>query len=107
MLLLPALASAEVLAFRNDTNSPIVVQGACTVQGNVRRDRPQLLQPTEACRVALPGNKLITIYSAQMPNQILLQTTITAGPEDLYLSVRFDPVKGKVILERVKPPTPR
>jgi hypothetical protein len=104
LALLPALAGAETLHFRNDTPMPIVMQGACVVQGKVQRDRPQPLRPTEACRIALPGNKLITIYDPSMPNRILFQATIPAGPEDLYFSVRQDPLQGKVIIERVKPP---
>lgn len=101
--LLPDLADAEVLAFRNDTGAPIVVQGACFAQGTVQRDRPYRLQPGEACRINLPGNKLITMYNARMPNQVLFKTTIPAGPEDLYFSVRLDP-QGKVCIERIKPP---
>jgi hypothetical protein len=109
--LLPTLASAEVLAFRNDTTAPIIVQGACIVRNSVKRDRPYLLQPTESCRISLPGNKLITVYNPKMPNQVLYQTTIPANPntkpdEVLFFSVRYDPVQGKVTIERVRPPTP-
>lgn len=107
MVLAPTLASAETLTFRNDTNTPIVVQAAHQVQGNVQRDRPQQLQPTEGCRITLPGTKLITIYNAKMPNHVLHQATFPAGTEDLYFSIRFDTARGKVIVERVKPPQPR
>jgi hypothetical protein len=102
--LLPGSVFAEVLAFRNDTGTPIVVQGACIVQGTVQRDRPHPLAPNESCRITLPGNKLITIYDPRMPNQILFKGNYPAGTEDLYFSVRLDPTRSKVIVERVKAP---
>jgi hypothetical protein len=66
-----------------------------------------LLKPGEACRIILPGNKLITIYNARLPNQVLHQTTIPASPEDLAFIIRFHPVHGRVIIEPVPPPPPR
>jgi hypothetical protein len=99
---LPTLARAEVLTFRNDTGQPIVLQAAATQRGAVQRDRPNPLKPTETCRVNLPGNKLITIYDPRMPNQVLFQTTVPAGSEDLSFSVRLE--KGKVTIEQVKQP---
>ena len=107
LTVLPAASHAETLAFRNDTGAPIIVQAACVVQGGVQRDRPHLLQPNEACRIGLSGNKLITVYNPKMPNQVLFQTTIPAGNDDLYFSLRYDQAQGKVVLERVKPPPPR
>lgn len=106
LALLPAAARAEALGFRNDTTAPIIVQGASMVQGGVQRDRPHLLQKNEACRIVLPGNKLITIYNAKMPNQVLFQTTIPAAAEDQFFSVCLDPIQKKVVIqpvERVKP----
>src|SRR5262245_43533479 len=102
--LFPGLVAAEVLAFRNETGSPIVVQGASTVQGKVQRDRPYLLQPNESCRISLPGDKLITMYDPRMPNQILFKGNYPAGSEDLHFAIRLDPKRGKVTVERVKPP---
>lgn len=107
LLVMPAFAAAEALAFRNDTSFAVVVQAAHQVQGNVQRDRPHLLQPNEGCRIVLPGTKLISIYNARMPNHVLHQATFPAGTEDLYFSIRFDAAQGKVIIERVKPPQPR
>jgi hypothetical protein len=105
--LLPALAGAETLTFRNDTNSSVVLQAACVVQSQgqktVQRDRPALLQKGESCRVQLPGNKLITLYNPQMPNQVLAQFSIPAGNEDLHFSIRQDP-QGRITIERTKPP---
>jgi hypothetical protein len=103
VLLSASLASAEVLAFRNETPLPVVVQGSCIIRGTIHRDRPQPINRGEAARIVLPGNKLITIYDAKVPSRILFQETIPGGTEDLYFTILPDPITGKVRVERVKP----
>jgi hypothetical protein len=100
--LLPAGVQAETLVFRNDTNAPLVIQGACVVNGRLRHDQPIAMAPGATARIVLPGNKLITVYHAKLPNRILFQGTIQGGTDDLYFSMQPDPVIGKVKMEQVK-----
>ncbi len=99
----PAAAQAEVLVFRNDTKAPLVVQGACVVDGKVRRDQPMLVQPGGTVKVVLPGAKQITVFDARPPNVPLYQGTVPASTEDQLFSMQADPISGKVKVDRVKP----
>jgi hypothetical protein len=92
----PAVAQAETLSFTNDTNVALVIQGACIVNGAVRRDQPMLVQPGAVARITLPGNKLITFYDAKVPNRILYQNTLQASPQDTSYSVQADGNKVKI-----------
>jgi hypothetical protein len=49
-------------------------------------------------RINLPGDKIITIRDARMPNRTLLQTRIPASKEDLYLLVVPNPPLPRVKL---------
>jgi hypothetical protein len=100
--LLPAAVQAENLAFRNDTNAPLVIQGASVVKGQLRADQPVMIPPGAAARINLPGNKLVTIYHARLPNRPLYQSTIQGGNDDQYFSVQFD-AASRVKLEQTKP----
>jgi hypothetical protein len=100
---LPA-ANAEVLIFRNDTKSPLVVQAACLVNGKVRRDQPMLVQPGGLTRVALPGNKQITVFDARPPNTTLFQGTLPASLEDQLYSMQADPTAPVVRMLPIKGP---
>jgi len=93
----------ETLTLRNDTSVPLVVQGACIVRGAVRHDRPVLVQPKDVVRVALPGNKLITVYDASVPSRVLCQDTVPAAIQDQFFSIQ--PVAGlpKVTLQPINP----
>ena len=97
-VVLPAVASAEDLYFRNDTNVPIIIQGSIfTKPGKVVNDRPNLVQPGAKVQVRLPGNKIITIREARAPNRVLHQATIPGGMEDQYIIVNPDgPTKLKL-----------
>jgi hypothetical protein len=88
---LPSAAAAEDLYFRNDTGVAIVVQGSCIIRGKIVKDRPNLVLPGKAVRVALPGNKSIDIRQAQAPNSLLHQENIPAGAQDLYILIKLDP----------------
>ncbi len=100
--LLPAVGAAETLTFRNDTNAPLVIQGACLVRGQLRTDQPISMLPGGKARINLPGNKLITIYHARRPNRPLFQDTIKGGDDDLFFSIQLDMVLGRVKLEQKK-----
>jgi hypothetical protein len=95
---LPAAARAEILWFRNDTDSPIIIQGACLIRGKPVTSRPIVLQPGDKARIGLPGDKLITIRDAKAPNPLLHKETVKAGLADLYILISPDP-KAKLKLE--------
>jgi hypothetical protein len=99
---LPASLRAETLTFRNDTNAPVVIQGSYVDRGTVRRDTPQLVQPGASVRVVLPGNKLITVYDARLPNRTLFQDTIQAGNADQSFSLKEGSAPGKVKMEQMR-----
>lgn len=103
--LLPAVGTAETLTFRNDTNAPLVIQGACIVRGQLRADQPISMLPGGMARINLPGNKLITIYHAKLPNRPLYQGTIQGGSDDQSFSIKLDTMLGGVKLERKKAPS--
>jgi hypothetical protein len=105
--LLPVTAIAETFAFRNECNAPVVIQTVSVFRGRVFRDRPYLLNPADATPgVILPGDKLITVYDARIPNRILFRGTVPAGPADIIFGVVPDVVPGRVRIEmrRVLPP---
>jgi hypothetical protein len=100
----PATAGAETLWFRNDSKVPVVVQGACVIDGKVRRDQPMPVQPGGVVKVVLPGNKQITVFEGRPPNLPLFQGTLPASREDQFFSMQPDPTNGKMRIDRVKPP---
>jgi hypothetical protein len=102
--LLPAQALAETITFVNDTKGTMVVQLATAVKGGVRRGPPYTLKPGEKVSINLPGNKLVNVYDARLPNRPLFQGTIPASTEDGAYSIKQpDPRVPKVEVEMVKP----
>jgi hypothetical protein len=92
VLALPAGAEAGPVYYRNDWNSPVVVQAASVVRGILLRSRPFLLKPGEASPpMILVGNKVVTVSDAKVPNRILLRDRIPASPMKLYYSIRLAP----------------
>jgi hypothetical protein len=100
---LPVAVRAENLVFRNDTNAPLVIQGACVVRGQLRTDQPIMIAPGAVARINLPGNKLVTVYHARLPNRPLYQNTIAGGNDDLYYSIQPDVLPARVKVEQTKP----
>jgi hypothetical protein len=103
VLLAPGLSRGESLWFRNDTTVPIVVQGACVVRGALVRGRPYLVNPGEKSpAIKLPGDKVITIYEAKVPNRMLYQEVITGGTDDQLISVQGSGMRLKFEKQRSK-----
>jgi hypothetical protein len=105
----PAGARAENLVFRNDCSAPVVVQAVVVFRGAIRRDKPYLLNPGDMTPpIAFPGDKVINVYEARVPNRILFQGAIPASRKDLFFSVLPDVLPGRVRLElrRMPPPPP-
>jgi hypothetical protein len=78
--LLPGTAAAEVLAFRNECKAPLVLQAVSIFRGRVFRDKPYLLKPGDLTpNIVLPGDKVITIYDATVPNRELFKGALPAS----------------------------
>jgi hypothetical protein len=89
--LLPGTASAEVLLLRNETQAPVVVQAAAVVGGVLQRGRPMLVLPGDVTPpIVVAGNKIITIYDAKMPNRVVGQGVVPAGPTDQLFGIVLD-----------------
>jgi hypothetical protein len=102
-----APAFAETLVFRNDCNAPVIVQAAGVFRGIFRRDRPYLLRPGDATPgIVLPGDKVITIYDAKMPNRILYQGALPANSTDLRFRILPDVPPPRVRIQMQAPPKP-
>ena len=99
---------AETLVFHNDCKSPIVVQVVSVSHGVFRRDRPYLLRHGEATTpgIALPGDKVITVSDAKLPNRVLFQGAMPAGSLDRHYSILPDAPSPRVRL-RMLPPSRR
>jgi hypothetical protein len=103
----PGNAEAENLVFRNDCTAPVVVQAVVVFRGTIRRDKPYLLNPGDMTpAIALPGDKVITVYEARVPNRILFQGAIAAGRKDLFFGVVPDALPGRVRLDLRRMPPP-
>ncbi|MBV9121784.1 MAG: hypothetical protein JO112_00310 [Planctomycetes bacterium] len=83
-----APARAGWLGFRNDTESPLLIQ----INNVDRSGKAQLLYPGEVAWtcVVQPAPKVIRIYQAKLPRRLLREDKVFCGQEDLFFSVRFD-----------------
>jgi hypothetical protein len=103
--LLPGVGSAESLSFQNKCDAPVVLQATSVFRGVVWRGRPYLLKPGDSTpAIALPGNKIITVLDPKVPNRVLFQGAIPAGPTDLYFHIVPDPSPPRVRMQRTPPP---
>jgi hypothetical protein len=103
--LLPGGAAAEALAFRNECKAPVVVQAVSVFRGRVFRDKPYLLNPGDTSpNIVLPGDKVITVYDAKVPNRVLFQGALPASPVDQRYGIVPDVPPPKVRMEPRKGP---
>jgi hypothetical protein len=94
----PAAAEAAVLSFRNETESPIMVQGISIINGVARRGKLHVLRAGEVGQelILVPGAKLIIVADAKQPTHILCQKTIQFTGTDLFYAIQpEDPDKAK------------
>lgn len=81
------------LGFRNDTNTPIIIQGVSIINRVPRQGPRHVLQPGQECWDVMiaKGNKLILIADAKQPTRYLMQETVTYAGTDLFFTVKPDP----------------
>ena len=104
LCLLPGLAPAETLYFRNECNMPVVVQAVGVVRGVFQRSKPYLLKIGDRTPgITMPGDKVIYVYDTKVPNRVLLRYTIRAGLTDQYYGIVPDVPPPKVGLMKREP----
>jgi hypothetical protein len=94
----PHAADAAVLAFRNETDSPIMVQGITIINRVARRGKLHLIGPGEVSQepILVPGFVQITVIDAKQPNHALCQKIIQFTGTDLFFAIqREQPEKLK------------
>jgi hypothetical protein len=106
LCILPADAPAQALHFRNECPAPVVIQASFISRGVFRRDRPYLLKLGDATPpIKLPGDKIITVYDAKVPNRILFQGAAPVAPTDLYFGITVNArMPGRVLMQPRPPP---
>jgi hypothetical protein len=106
----PSPSEAGVLGFRNDTNTPVIVQVMILVNNVPVRGTRQILMPgkfyTEA---ATPGNKQVIIADARQPTRILYNGAMAPAMNDQLFSIKevliapkIQPGRQRQILPRVE-----
>src|SRR5438067_526848 len=86
----PIAAEAAALAFRNETESPIMVQGITIINRVARRGKLHLLGPGEVSQepILVPGTILIIVTDAKQPNHALCHQTIQFTGTDLFYAIQ-------------------
>lgn len=89
---LPDSAQAAGIAFRNDTDSPILVQGVTIINRVARRGKLHVLRPGDVSQepVLVPGIILITVADAKQPARILRQEPVQFTGIDLFFAIQPD-----------------
>jgi len=105
--LLPAVASADTIQFRNECNAPLVVQATHVYRGVLKRDQ-YLLRPGESTpKMTLDCDKLLTIQDGKS-GRLLYRNAMKANKTPRAFSIVVDRATGRIGLlpRRVTPATP-
>jgi hypothetical protein len=86
----PVAAEAAVLAFRNETESPVMVQGVTIINRVARRGKLHFLGPGEVSQepIVVPGTIRITVIDAKQPNHILCEQIIQFTGTNLFYAIQ-------------------
>lgn len=94
------------IAFRNETNSPVIVQGVSNVAGMVRRGQPVLVGPARiGGDFNVPaGPRVYSVYDANQPSRVLAKDVPFQVPATGYVvvSVRSLPNNQIVLIPDAK-----
>jgi hypothetical protein len=102
--LLPSLARAENVVFRNDCRSSVVVQTGVVVKGVLQKDQPNLLRPGDSTdKIPTDVDRVVIVYDARS-NRVLFRDVLKADPKNpRAYSIMPDPqVMNKVRLVQRK-----
>jgi hypothetical protein len=97
----------QAVAFRNECHAPVIVHAVSVFGGMLQRDRPYLLRSGDVTpRIVLPGDKVITVYDAQVPNRVLFQGALPASSVDLRFGILPDVPAPRVRLRPIHSSSP-
>jgi hypothetical protein len=72
LLLLPSLARAEHVVFRNECRSSVVVQTGVYVKGVFHKDQPILLRPGDSTgKIPTNVDRVVIVYDARNNNRLV------------------------------------
>lgn len=98
LMLIPIDVRAENIILRNDTSMALVVDTCGVFAGRITRARTCLLSPRASTPpIALPGNKVITLYDARFPTRVLFRDTIPASTQNQTFSIQPDSPRLKLM----------
>jgi hypothetical protein len=93
--MLPAVASAETVNFRNECPTPLVVQATHVFRGVLKREQ-YLLRPGESTpKVTLDCDKLLTIQDGKT-GRVLFRNALKAHKTPRGYSIVMDRTTGRV-----------
>src|SRR5947207_3287742 len=95
--LLPSLARAEDVVFRNECRTSIVVQTGVYVNGMLNKDQPVLLRPGEATdKIKANVERIVIVWDART-NRVLFRDVLKADRNPRTYGIQPDPqVPNKV-----------
>lgn len=113
----PAEAQLGWIGFKNETQSPVVVQISHLAKGRIQHGKAHLLVQGNVAweRMLQQGDKLITVYDAAQPRRVLFQQKFPFVGQELFYAIELEsapppvPVPAlaaKVKLTAAKPPAP-
>jgi len=81
------------IAFRNEHDSAVIVQGHSIINGMQRRGQPILVQPGKSSfdNLVPVGIRFITVFDANRPSRVLLQPFAVRVQGDLQVLIRTAP----------------
>jgi hypothetical protein len=93
--LLPAVASADTVLFRNECNAPLIVQATHVYRGVLKRDQ-YLLRPGESTpKMTLDCDKLLTIQDGKT-GRLLFRNALKANKTPRAYSITVDRTTGRI-----------
>jgi hypothetical protein len=95
----PPPPPAGSIGYRNDTNMPIIVQGASTTpNGRTLQGPPHQINPNESAvdLISQPGTKIITVYDAQQ--RVLFKGPVAVAAKDQFFSIQLEMGPDKKVI---------
>jgi hypothetical protein len=109
--LIPTIANAAWLGYKNNTNAVVVIQATdlVAVNGQLkpgRTGKPHTLYPGEVAwdPIAAPGGRMVSIYDPKQNNRLLLQDRVDCNKNDIFLSLQLvtQPARGQAPSPQLK-----
>lgn len=113
----PAEAQLGWIGFKNETQSPVVVQISHLAKGRVQHGKAHLLVQGNVAweRMLQQGEKMITVYDVAQPRRVLFQQKFPFVGQDQFYAIQLEAAPAPVValaltpkvkLTPTKPPGP-